>query len=99
MKRFFALAVVATMATAAPAMAQTWSSNAPNIGPVNKPEGLMVHPYPASANYCPQGLQPITMGGVICCGEPTTSETYYNRAGGKRHGQSMSCPAGQKGCS
>ncbi|TCL08974.1 hypothetical protein BXY66_1015 [Shimia isoporae] len=99
MKRFIVLAVATTLVTAAPAVAQTWSSNAPVIGPVNKPEGLLIHPYPASANHCPQGLQPVTMGGVICCGEPTTSETYYNRAGGSSHGKSMSCPAGQKGCS
>lgn len=100
MTRFTVLALAAVMTTAAPVMAQTWSSNAPKIGPVNQPEGMLVHPYPASANYCPQGLQPITMGGVICCGTPTTSETYYNRAGGKkRHSHTMSCPPGQKGCS
>ncbi|WP_375175209.1 hypothetical protein [Pseudooceanicola sp.] len=33
-------------------------------------------PYPASANYCPQGLQPVQMGGVICCGVPNQSVTY-----------------------
>lgn len=33
-------------------------------------------PYPASANYCPAGLQPIQMGGVICCGVPNQSVTY-----------------------
>ncbi len=101
MKRLIVLAVAAVMAAGTPALAQTWSSNAPNIGPVNKPEGMMVHPFPANANHCPQGLQPVTMGGVICCGTPTTNETYYNRAGGKsRHvHRSMSCPAGSKGCS
>ncbi|WP_205965339.1 hypothetical protein [Pseudooceanicola onchidii] len=33
-------------------------------------------PYPAKANYCPEGLQPIQMGGVICCGVPNQSVTY-----------------------
>ncbi|MGI3170495.1 hypothetical protein ACRARG_15195 [Pseudooceanicola sp. C21-150M6] len=33
-------------------------------------------PYPAKANYCPQGLQPIQMGGVICCGVPNQNVTY-----------------------
>jgi hypothetical protein len=33
-------------------------------------------PYPASANYCPAGLQPIQLGGVICCGVPNQSVTY-----------------------
>ncbi|PSL21795.1 hypothetical protein [Shimia abyssi] len=86
--------------SAMPAMAQQWSSNAPNIGPVNQPEGVLIQPYPASANYCPAGLQPVTIGGVICCGQPNTTEPFYNRAGGKRHHyRSSSCPAGVKGCS
>ena len=33
-------------------------------------------PYPASANYCPAGLQPIQLGGVICCGVPNQEVTY-----------------------
>lgn len=98
MKKLFCIAT-AIAVSAAPVMAQTWSSNAPNIGPVNQPEGVMIHPYPASANYCPTGLQPVTIGGVVCCGTPTTSETYYNRAGtSKRRAYSSSCPAGVKGC-
>ena len=37
--------------------------------------------YPASANYCPSGLQPIVLNGVICCGTPNTHATYsdWNR--------------------
>ncbi|MEP2534022.1 hypothetical protein [Shimia sp.] len=97
MKKFYILAAALAL-TAAPAVAQTWSSNAPQIGPVNQPEGVLIHPYPASANYCPYGLQPVTMNGVVCCGTPTTSETYYNRAGGKRRVSTSSCPPGVKGC-
>ncbi|EAQ02801.1 hypothetical protein OB2597_15505 [Pseudooceanicola batsensis HTCC2597] len=33
-------------------------------------------PYPASANYCPEGLQPVRLGGVICCGVPNQAATY-----------------------
>lgn len=33
-------------------------------------------PYPAKANYCPAGLQPVQMGGVICCGVPNQTVTY-----------------------
>ena len=98
MKRIYSLAAALALA-AAPATAQTWSSNAPKIGPVNQPEGMLIHPYPSKANYCPSGLQPITMGGVICCGTPNTGEAYYNRAGGVRRSHSSSCPEGVMGCS
>lgn len=98
MKKFISVAVIC-LAMAAPAAAQTWSSNAPQIGPVNQPEGMLVHPYSSGANYCPAGLQPVTLGGVICCGVPNTSEAYYNRAGGGKRHMMMSCAAGQKGCS
>ena len=27
-------------------------------------------------NFCPAGLQPITISGVICCGTPTRGESY-----------------------
>jgi hypothetical protein len=27
--------------------------------------------YPTQHNYCPAGLQPVMVGGVICCGQPT----------------------------
>ncbi len=33
-------------------------------------------PYPAKANYCPSGLQPIVLNGVICCGVPNQSASY-----------------------
>ena len=35
-----------------------------------------LYPYKASANYCPAGLQPIVMGGVICCGTPNQTVSY-----------------------
>ncbi|MCW9043669.1 MAG: hypothetical protein OQK05_10040 [Pseudopelagicola sp.] len=97
MRTIFKVAAVLTL-MAAPVAAQTWSSNAPNVGPVNQPEGMLMHPFPASANHCPNGLQPITMGGVICCGTPNTGETYYNRASYRRAYRGYDCPAGVKGC-
>ncbi len=33
-------------------------------------------PYAAKANYCPSGLQPIVLNGVICCGVPNQSASY-----------------------
>ena len=35
-----------------------------------------VYAYPSSANFCPAGLQPITISGVICCGTPNQTMTY-----------------------
>ncbi|OWU85099.1 hypothetical protein ATO6_08615 [Oceanicola sp. 22II-s10i] len=46
--------------SAAPAMAQ---------------DVMPAYPY-AGANYCPAGLQPIVIGGVICCGVPNQTVSY-----------------------
>ena len=35
-----------------------------------------VYAYPSSANYCPAGLQPVTLGGAIGCGTPNQPMTY-----------------------
>ncbi len=35
-----------------------------------------IYPYASNENFCPAGLQPITISGVICCGTPNTSHTY-----------------------
>ena len=95
MSKFLKFAAILSLA-AAPAMSQTWSSNAPKIGPVNQPEGVLFQAYPASANYCPQGLQPVTLGGVICCGTPNAT---YSQAPERSYSPAPSCPAGTKGCS
>lgn len=82
--------VAAALATAAlPALA------APGDGP-------RLYPVPSAANYCPAGLQPITIDGSICCGQPNTHVTWYEM---KRHPvrrarytPADACPEGQKGC-
>lgn len=43
--------------------------------------------YPTSKNFCPRGLWPVSFGGVISCGVPTTSTTYD---------QAMAHPASRK---
>ncbi|WP_425099622.1 hypothetical protein [Tropicibacter sp. S64] len=43
---------------------------------------FLMHSYPSKENFCPAGLQPVTLGGVICCGVPNAGP-YINRAGGK----------------
>ncbi|WP_372884955.1 hypothetical protein [Shimia sp.] len=85
-----------TSGLASPAAAQSWSSNAPNIGPVSQPEGIRIEAYPAAANYCPNGYQPVVVGGVICCGIPNA--TYSAPAPVRSRYRPAYCPAGTKGC-
>lgn len=96
MKKLFSLAAV-TAVLALPAAAQTWSSNAPNIGPVNQPEGIYIKAYPVSTNYCPAGYQPVVVGGTISCGTPNAGASPSSGTHGSSSG--TSCPAGSKGCS
>lgn len=66
-----------------------------------------IYPYPVAENYCPSGLQPIVLNGVICCGTPNTHATYRQMM---RHpvqthrvrsysARPDDCPVGAKGCS
>lgn len=66
-----------------------------------------IYPYHAKHNYCPQGLQPITISGVICCGTPNQSQSYkqvmQHPVPKKKHyvhkaRRAYNCPEGQKGC-
>lgn len=59
-------ALGAAVLAAGPALA--WSDH-----PMTQPASAeaAVWAYPTSANYCPAGLQPVTIGGVVCCGKPT----------------------------
>lgn len=71
------------------------STNNPN-------SDMLIYAYPGE-NNCPAGLQPITVGGVVCCGSPNTTGTYYNRASAPKkrvyqsHAPRAYAPAGQKG--
>jgi len=65
-------------------------------------DGPRLYPVPSHANYCPPGLQPVTIDGAICCGQPNTNVTWYQM---KQHPvrqasytRSYDCPEGQKGC-
>ncbi|UOA26445.1 hypothetical protein DSM107133_01145 [Pseudosulfitobacter sp. DSM 107133] len=62
-----------------------------------------IYAYPSSANYCPAGLQPITISGVICCGVPNQSMSYsevmtHPVTRRKARKASYDCPIGTKGC-
>lgn len=68
---------------------------------------VTLYPYATNENYCPTGLQPVVLNGVICCGQPTTSMTYQQvmaqpkRAKVKKRQYSARayCQEGTKGCS
>ena len=71
-----------------------------------------IYPYASSENYCPDGLQPITISGVICCGTPNTSQSYqsvmahpvkkakkvYKKRAVRVSRAVDTCPEGVKGC-
>lgn len=70
-----------------------------------------VYPYATSENYCPAGLQPVTINGVICCGTPNQHISYQSAmahpvAKKKHHkvshrsyrAKQSHCPIGTKGC-
>ncbi len=86
---------------AAPAMA----SDAYNGPPVKGP--MPVFAYATSQNNCPAGLQPIVLGGVICCGTPNQSISYQAamahpvQRARTRHVRRVAdpyCPESMKGC-
>ncbi len=66
-----------------------------------------VYPYHGQ-NFCPAGYQPVVVGGVICCGQPTQHRSYQQALAHptpkkKRHVRHTysarpSCTAGTKGC-
>mmetsp|Transcript_5247 Transcript_5247/g.9640 ORF Transcript_5247/g.9640 Transcript_5247/m.9640 type:complete len:96 (+) Transcript_5247:62-349(+) len=57
-------------------------------------------------NYCPAGLQPVTISGVICCGRPNQTMSYQqvmaHPVAKKKHvrhvRRASSCRVGEKGC-
>ncbi|MEP3674485.1 hypothetical protein [Sulfitobacter sp.] len=72
---------------------------------------VKIYPYASSENYCPAGLQPVTISGVICCGTPNTGHTYQSvkahPVAQKKHhkvvrktylAKQSHCPIGTKGC-
>jgi hypothetical protein len=78
---------------------------------VKRPEpDLNVYPVHTKSNYCPAGLQPVTISGSISCGAPNTAVTYRQmmthpqtvRVQKKRsayHRSAVpSCAVGTKGC-
>ncbi|WP_299615366.1 hypothetical protein [uncultured Tateyamaria sp.] len=65
--------------------------------------GPKIYAYHSQHNFCPTGLQPVSMDGTICCGRPNQDISYQqalaHAAAKKRHARRVSCPVGTKGCS
>ncbi len=68
-------------------------------------EGPRIYAFQSHENYCPEGLQPVSISGTICCGTPNQEITYQqvmaHAAAKKRHSARSSranCPVGTKGC-
>lgn len=65
-----------------------------------------IYPYHARANYCPAGLQPVQIDGVICCGTPNQSISYSQAMAHpvarkkvvRASARKLVCPIGEKGC-
>ncbi|MCT4607755.1 MAG: hypothetical protein N4A70_00955 [Pelagimonas sp.] len=83
-----AVAALSVSGTAAFAWGDMYMGDATN----NPNSNMMVHSY-GGENYCPAGLQPVYVGGMICCGTPNAGP-YINRSGGhKKVKRKMSRPA------
>ncbi|MCH2163258.1 MAG: hypothetical protein MK098_01180 [Marinovum sp.] len=48
----------------------------------HNPNSMPVQAY-HGPNYCPAGLSPVTMGGVVCCGTPAQPAMSVMPTGGK----------------
>jgi len=76
MRLLFSAALVGASMIAAPALAWTSESTQPTA------DGMLVYGY-NTTNYCPAGLQPVVVGGVVCCGVANT--TNYQSHPAPRH--------------
>ncbi|MEP4197532.1 MAG: hypothetical protein ABJL99_18065 [Aliishimia sp.] len=71
-------------------------------------EGPKIYPVNTGHNYCPAGLQPVSMDGTICCGVPNQGYSYQSvmshpvkkihKVRKVRHVRAVDCPIGEKGC-
>ena len=66
MRLVFSTALVGAMSMAAPVLAWTSEPTQPAS------DNMLVYGY-KTTNYCPAGLQPVVVGGVVCCGIPNTT--------------------------
>jgi hypothetical protein len=65
-----------------------------------------VYAVPSKANYCPAGLQPVTIDGTVSCGVPNQSVSYrqnqrhpFPARTHRTYSARANCVIGEKGCS
>ncbi len=78
------------------------------VGPGQRAEAEVgIYPFASSANYCPDGLRPVSIDGTICCGTPNQSITYQSAMAHPAPSRERQvaplprrapCPVGTKGC-
>lgn len=104
----------AAMLLAGPAMAQQQVIviiSTPNYAPAYMAPAARdvgIRRYASHENYCPAGLQPVTIDGSISCGAPNRYQSYQQamrhpvqhvRQNKARHYSARpNCPVGAKGC-
>ncbi|WP_121630588.1 hypothetical protein [Tropicibacter alexandrii] len=96
MRNMFRMAAAASLCLAG-SSAFAWGDMYMGDGTNDPNSNFLVHSYNAT-NYCPQGLQPVLAGGVICCGVPNAGH-YVDRPG-KAHYKPTKryyTPEGEKG--
>lgn len=98
---FIAAAALALSATSALAWGDMYMGDG-----TNNPNSGQIYAYPTSTNYCPAGLRPVVVGGVICCGQPTAPgygdytpmpKKVYKKAPAAKAAPRIYAPEGYKG--
>ena len=74
--RILAAAAALTVSGSA---ALAWGDMYMGDGTNDPNSNMLIHSYNAP-NHCPAGLQPVMVGGVICCGTPNAG-AYVDRPG------------------
>ena len=103
MHLFRTIAAAAVLATAGSA-AFAWGDMYMGDGTHQPSANLVMQSYNVK-NYCPAGLQPVIIGGEICCGTPNAGAyvespgKVYRKAAPKpvRHAPRAYAPVGEKG--
>ena len=102
--RTIRLIAAAAALTVSGSAAFAWGDMYMGDGTHDPNSNMLIHSYDAP-NHCPSGLQPVMVGGVICCGTPNAG-AYVDRPGKarsvhkpapRRHAPARQMVVGEKG--